>query len=66
MNIDFTRIADLYRVALYAALMVIPAIGAGYLAIEEPLPKALVFAGAVVSALSGGVALKNFTSVDDQ
>lgn len=55
------QIDDIVRQTLYALAAILPALAAGFAATNNPIPKWLLFATAVVSALGGGTALGNFT-----
>lgn len=54
-----TKVTRIYRAVLYGLAVGIPALMAGYTAIESAPPRQLIFVLAVVSALGGGTALSN-------
>lgn len=58
------QMKDIYRLGLYVAATVAPAIAAGYAAIGQGSPNWLLFGAGVISALAGSAAVSHFTPIE--
>ncbi len=61
---SMVKVMDIARYGVYLLSIAAGAASAGFMAIEDGLPTWLVFTNAVLLALSGSLAAKNFTHHD--